>query len=62
MAALRAGLGIGYCQSATGRDDPNLVPVLPDVVLARVGVWLVTHEDCAPLGGSAFYLIILQGS
>jgi DNA-binding transcriptional LysR family regulator len=45
LAALRAGLGIGYCQTPIGRDDPDLVPVLPDTVLARIGVWLVTHED-----------------
>jgi len=45
FAALRAGLGIGYCQAAVGRHDPELVPVLPGLVLARVGIWLATHED-----------------
>lgn len=45
LAALRAGLGIGYCQLPVGRRDPDLVPVLPGLILARVGVWLATHED-----------------
>jgi DNA-binding transcriptional LysR family regulator len=45
LAALRAGLGIGYCQTPIGRHDPDLVPVLPHIVLARIGVWLATHED-----------------
>jgi DNA-binding transcriptional LysR family regulator len=45
LAALRAGLGVGYCQEGIGRRCPELVPVLPGLVLARVGVWLVMHED-----------------
>jgi len=45
LAALRAGLGVGYCQVGIGRRDPDLVPVLPSLVLARVGVWLAMHED-----------------
>jgi len=36
---------VGYCQAAVGRHDPELVPVLPGLVLARVGIWLATHED-----------------
>lgn len=45
LAALRAGLGIGYCQIPVGRRDPELVPVLPGPILARIGIWLATHED-----------------
>ena len=45
LAALRAGLGIGYCQIPVGRRDADLVPVLPSLVLARIGIWLATHED-----------------
>ncbi|MCK2053621.1 LysR family transcriptional regulator [Methylobacterium sp. 37f] len=45
LAALRAGFGIGYCQDGIGRRDPDLVPVLPEIVLAEVGIWLVMHED-----------------
>ena len=45
LAALRAGLGIGYCQVGVGQCDPYLVPVLPGLVVARVGIWLAMHED-----------------
>jgi DNA-binding transcriptional LysR family regulator len=45
LAALRAGLGVGYCQIGVGRRDPDLIPVLPGLVLARIGVWLAMHED-----------------
>ncbi len=45
LEAMRAGCGIGYCQEPVGRREPALVPVLPDHVLARVGLWLVMHED-----------------
>jgi DNA-binding transcriptional LysR family regulator len=45
LAALRAGLGVGYCQVGVGRRDPDLVPVLPGLVLARIGIWLAMHED-----------------
>ena len=45
LAALRAGFGIGYCQTGIGLAVPELVPVLPGFVLARVGIWVVMHED-----------------
>ncbi|KQO67744.1 LysR family transcriptional regulator [Methylobacterium sp. Leaf89] len=45
LAALRAGFGIGYCQEGVARRDPDLVPVLPGLVLAEIGIWLVMHED-----------------
>ena len=45
LEALRAGYGIGYCQEPLARRDPELVAVLPDLVLAQVGIWLVMHED-----------------
>ncbi len=45
LAALRAGFGIGYCQTGIGLALPELVPVLPGFVLARVGIWVVMHED-----------------
>ena len=28
-----------------GRRSPELLPVLPGLVLARIGIWLVMHED-----------------
>ncbi|WP_163848710.1 LysR family transcriptional regulator [Pseudooceanicola aestuarii] len=47
LAAARAGLGIAVTQVPVGRADPGLVHVLPDVVVARLGVWIVTHENLA---------------
>ncbi len=49
LEALRAGYGIGYCQEPLGRRHPELVAVLPDLVLAQVGIWLVVHEDLRTL-------------
>lgn len=45
MAAARAGLGIAACQAPLGDADQNLVRVLPDLALATLDVWLVTHEN-----------------
>ena len=45
LAALRAGVSIGYCQTPIGRDNPNLVPVLPDYIPANLPFWIVTHHD-----------------
>ena len=50
LLAIRAGVGIGYCQLGVGRRDPDLVPVLPDLVLARVPVWIVMHGDLRSTG------------
>ncbi|MBA4261319.1 MAG: LysR family transcriptional regulator [Comamonadaceae bacterium] len=44
-AALRAGLGIGFVASTLLRDDPLLVPVLPDLTLPSLPVWLVVHRE-----------------
>lgn len=45
LAAVRVGLGIGAVQQSVGLSDAALVPVLPDLVLAEFGYWIVTHED-----------------
>lgn len=45
IAAARAGVGIAVVQAPVGLRDPVLRPVLPDVTVARLGVWVVTHED-----------------
>jgi len=45
MAALRAGVGIGGCQTGIARRDPDLVPVLHDKVRFELEVWLAMHED-----------------
>src|SRR3546814_530448 len=45
LACIRAGLGIGVLQTPVGLSDPNLVAVLPEIVVHRLETWLVTHED-----------------
>ncbi len=45
LAALRAGYGIGGCQDAFARRDPNLVPVMPGALDLALDCWLVMHED-----------------
>jgi DNA-binding transcriptional LysR family regulator len=45
LAALRAGLGIGACQSGIARRMPDLKPVLSDALAFRLEVWLCMHED-----------------
>ncbi|MCF4167194.1 LysR family transcriptional regulator [Zavarzinia compransoris] len=45
MAAIRAGIGIGVCQHALAAEDPDLVPLLPDLFRPMLPVWLVRHED-----------------
>lgn len=45
FACIRAGLGIGVLQTPIGRSDPDLVAVLPDLVMRRLDTWIVTHED-----------------
>lgn len=49
LALVRAGLGIGVAQVPVGRDDARLVRVLPDVELAMLDTWIVTHENLAQL-------------
>ena len=44
-AAVRAGLGIGFVVSYLLRNDPLLVPVLPELPLPAVPVWLVVHRE-----------------
>ena len=44
LAAIRAGFGIGICQVAVARRDPNLVRVVAGVTLP-LPLWVVMHED-----------------
>ena len=43
-AMVRSGAGIGILPDFVAVKDPGLVPVLPEVTLARA-FWLVTHAD-----------------
>lgn len=43
MAAIRAGFGIGICQTALA--GPELVRVLPEAFDLPLEIWIVMHED-----------------
>lgn len=45
LAAIRAGFGIGICQTALAAREPRLVRVLPGAFELRLGMWLAMHED-----------------
>lgn len=45
LMAIRAGFGIGICQAALARRDPNLERVLPGAFQFKLGVWLAMHEN-----------------
>ena len=43
--AIRAGFGIGICQTAVARRDTDICRVLADVFDLPLPVWIVMHED-----------------
>jgi DNA-binding transcriptional LysR family regulator len=45
LAAIRAGLGIGFCQIPLAARDPALVQVLPGTAAFDLETWVVAHED-----------------
>lgn len=45
LAAIRAGFGIGLCQTGIARRDPDLIRVLPGDFAFELEVWLAMHED-----------------
>lgn len=45
MAAIRAGVGIGVCQIALGKADPNLVEILPGQLDIGLETFVVMHES-----------------
>lgn len=45
LAAIRAGFGIGGCQTKLALREPNLVRVLPDSFEMKLGTWLAMHEN-----------------
>jgi DNA-binding transcriptional LysR family regulator len=45
LAAIRAGYGIGVCQTALAERDPGLVRVLADEFSPGLDTWLAMHED-----------------
>jgi DNA-binding transcriptional LysR family regulator len=45
LAMIRAGCGIGVCQVALARRDPELVRLLPRQVAPRLETWITMHKD-----------------
>ena len=45
LALIRAGCGIGVCQSAIARRDARLVRVLPEHFVLKLDTWVTMHED-----------------
>jgi DNA-binding transcriptional LysR family regulator len=45
LAAVRAGFGVGGCQTGIARRDPDLVPVLEHAFSFDMEVWVAMHED-----------------
>jgi DNA-binding transcriptional LysR family regulator len=45
LAALRAGFGIGTIQFGIARRDPDLIPVLADLLTFDLELWVVMHEN-----------------
>lgn len=45
LAAIRAGFGIGICQSALAAKDASLVRVLPTEFSLTLDTWVAMHED-----------------
>jgi DNA-binding transcriptional LysR family regulator len=45
LAALRAGLGIGGCQTKIAEKTPELVRLIADQIDVDLEMWLAMHED-----------------
>jgi DNA-binding transcriptional LysR family regulator len=45
LAALRAGVGIGGCQTKIAARMPELIRILPDSIAFKLEMWLAMHED-----------------
>ena len=45
LAAVRAGVGIGFIQHGIARRDPNLLPVFMKEIGVTLDIWLALHED-----------------
>ncbi|MCZ8302033.1 MAG: LysR family transcriptional regulator [Beijerinckiaceae bacterium] len=43
--ALRVGAGIGPALACIANRDPDLIPILPDLVVATIPLWIVAHDD-----------------
>jgi len=50
LAAIRAGFGIGICQTVIAERDKTLVRVLPQAFAFDLPLWIVMHEDLRSSG------------
>lgn len=57
---IAAGAGIGVLPCFIGDSDPDLVRLLPDIVITR-SFWLVTHQDNRHLPRNAAFVQWLSG-
>ncbi|MDO9572115.1 MAG: LysR family transcriptional regulator [Hydrogenophaga sp.] len=44
-AAVRAGMGIGFVADYLSRQDPDVLPLLPQLRIPPLPVWLVVHSE-----------------
>lgn len=44
-AAVRAGLGIGFVSDTLLREDPDVLPLLPQLRIPPIPVWLTVHRE-----------------
>jgi len=44
-AAVRAGLGVGFIANHVRRHDPEVLPVLPQLPLPSLPMWLTVHRE-----------------
>lgn len=45
LAAIRAGIGIGLCQSGVVAGEPELIRVLPRALELPLTTWVAMHEN-----------------
>jgi DNA-binding transcriptional LysR family regulator len=45
LSAIRAGVGIGICQTGLARENPDLVHILPKAFSIPLGTWVAMHES-----------------
>jgi DNA-binding transcriptional LysR family regulator len=59
LAAIRAGLGVGFCQVGVARRE-GWIRMLPEALSARLPTWVVMHEDLRsnPACRAAFDLLV----
>lgn len=62
LAAIRAGLGIGFCQVPLAARDPNLVRLFPGAIRYDMETWVVAHEDQRGLARiRATFIALVEG-